>query len=377
MKNSEGELGYLSVTIEQNTISIPGLFGLNHSNRDFSQKEAWGKNCFNSSFPAALCAYLYQHNLDNIYLKLDSNLQVIHSTIDTSILYGIEPTSDNLFYAFENQFTPYQQYVIGNLPGVDLVTQSRDRGTCLQSIEIKLTALPDHTTCDLAEDNYGCEIVIRPDTIVYLACSIIDSFKGKLDLLKSILDLYPVSISDWTEPSSIIPHIPTMIDALDAIALSLLDYQKPLLMQPVWKTLGKSPKLAENCLDVFIWSDLAFTRLFINLVKSEIDTYGNSRSIARHTRTSIWLFKMIDDFSKHTTFNHRKIIDSLSYNTKNDKAFAVSGRVTQAYMKSPSLTKPRIRQSEIKNIILGGGQNLLSPERRFDAIVYNSSDLFD
>jgi HindVP restriction endonuclease len=55
----------------------------------------------------------------------------------------------------------------------------------------------------------------------------------------------------------------------------------------------------------------------------------------------------------------------------------VSGRVTQAYMKSPSLTKPRIRQSEIKNIILGGGQNLLSPERRFDAIVYNSSDLFD
>lgn len=365
------------MTIKQNTISTPGLFGLKHSNRDFRQKEAWGKNCFNSSFPAALCAYLYQRKLDNIYLKLDSNLQVIHSTIDTSTLYGIEPTSDNLFYAFENQFTPYQQYVIGNLPAVDLVTQSRDRGTCLQSIEIKLTALPDHTTCDLAEDNYGCEIVIRPDTIVYLACSIIDSFKGKLDLLKSILDTYPISIDDWTEPSSVILHIPKMIEALDAIALSLLDCQKPILMQPVWKTLGKSPKLAENCLDVFIWSDLAFTKLFVNLVKSEIDTYGNCRSIARHTRTSIWLFKMIDDFNSLSTFNHRKIIDSLSYNTKNDKAFAVSGRVTQPYMKSPSLTKPRIRQSEIKNIILGGGQNLLSPERRFDAIVDNSSDLFN
>ena len=292
-------------------------------------------------------------------------------------LYGVEPTSDHLFYAFENQFTPYQQYLIGNLPGVDLVTQSRDQGTCLQAIEIKLTALPDHTTCDFAEDSYGCEIVIRPDTIVYLACSIIDSFKGKFNLLKSILDLYPLSISDWTEPSNIIPYIPKMIDALDAITLSLLDHQKPLLMQPVWKTLGKSPKLAKNCLDVFIWSDLAFTRLFVNLVRSEIDTYGNCRSIARHTRTSIWLFKMIDDFSKNSTFNHGKIIDSLSYNTKNDKAFAVSGRVTQPYMKSLSLTKPRIKQSEIKNIILGGGQNLLSPERRFDAIVYNSSDLFN
>jgi HindVP restriction endonuclease len=177
-------VGYLAVKIEQNIISIPGLFGLNHSNRDFSQKEAWGKNCFNSSFPAALCAYLYQRNLDNIYLKLNSNLQVIHSTIDTSTLYGIEPTSDNLFYAFENQFTSYQQYVIGNLPGVDLVTQSCNLVTCLQSIEIKLIALPDHTTCDFTEDNYGCEIVIRPETIVYLAYIIIDSFKGKNPLGK-------------------------------------------------------------------------------------------------------------------------------------------------------------------------------------------------
>ena len=32
--------------------------------------------------------------------------------------------------------------------------------------------------------------------------------------------------------------------------------------------------------------------------------------------------------------------------------------------------------NEIKNIILGGGQNLLSPERRFDAIIVNSPDLF-
>ncbi|ONI39945.1 hypothetical protein AN639_01295 [Candidatus Epulonipiscium fishelsonii] len=33
--------------------------------------------------------------------------------------------------------------------------------------------------------------------------------------------------------------------------------------------------------------------------------------------------------------------------------------------------------NEIQNIILCGGQNLLSPERRFDAIISNSPDLFD
>lgn len=45
-------------------------------------------------------------------------------------------------------------------------------------------------------------------------------------------------------------------------------------------------------------------------------------------------------------------------------------------MSSKNLTHPRIKKSEIKNIILGGGQNLLSPERRFDAIIYNCPELF-
>jgi hypothetical protein len=148
-------------------------------------------------------------------------------------------------------------------------------------------------------------------------------------------------------------------------------------MQPVWKTEGKSPKLAENCLDVFVWSNLAFTRLFIDLAKVEIRLYGQVRSIARYTRTIVWLFRMLHDFSLNGSFNHRRIIDLLSYNTKNDKAFAISGRVSHVYMRSEALRRPRIQKQEIKRIILGGGQNLLSPERRFDAIIYNSPGLFD
>jgi hypothetical protein len=46
-------------------------------------------------------------------------------------------------------------------------------------------------------------------------------------------------------------------------------------------------------------------------------------------------------------------------------------------MRGEILTRPRITKGQIKEIILGGEQNLLSPERRFDAIVFNSPDLFD
>ena len=89
------------------------------------------------------------------------------------------------------------------------------------------------------------------------------------------------------------------------------------------------------------------------------------------------LFKMLYDFVKFGGIHHGKIIDGLSYNTKNDKAFAVSGRITHRFMKCEELTKPRITKEEIKNIVLGGGQNLLSPERRFDAIIYSSPELFE
>jgi hypothetical protein len=45
-------------------------------------------------------------------------------------------------------------------------------------------------------------------------------------------------------------------------------------------------------------------------------------------------------------------------------------------MACPRLIKPAIAKDEIQKIILGGGQKFLSPERRFDAILYFSTDLF-
>lgn len=351
----------------------PGLFGVTYSNRDFTQVETWGKNQFNSSFPAGLTNFLASKNLENIYICLDKDLKVIHQKISAEKLYGINPNSDDLFFSFESPFTPYQQLVIGSLPRVDLVTQLRSTGQCLKPIEVKLTALPDNSTCHLSDEYYGCEIVIRPDTIVYLACSIAVNFKDKQKELSKIIGNKFDSILDWTDGSSVWSYITEMITVIDKIILSVLDKQEPILLQPIWKTNGKSPKLTDNCLDVFVWSNFAFTQLFLDVARGELS--ANNR-ITRQIRTIIWLFKMLYDFSKQGQIDHHKIIDELSYNTKNDKAFSVSGRITHRYMSCVELTKPRIEKKEIKNIILGDGQNLLSPERRFDAIIFNSPELF-
>lgn len=353
----------------------PGLFGIIHSNRDFTDKGSWGKNQFNSSFPAALTAYIHSKGMGCKYLMLSNNLKIYHGFLNIEQFFGKKPTSDDLFYAFETQYSPYQQLIVGTLPRVDLVTQSRETGNCLAPIEIKLTALPDNTTCDLEEHKYGSEIVIRPDTIVYLACSIASKFSKNRDLLKNIFDEKYLQIEDWTEGLNVQPFLTKMIKDINSICLLMENKQKPLVLQPIWKTLGKSPRLAKNCLDVFVWSDLAFTRLFIDAANSEISR--GKTIISRQSRTVIWLFKMLYDFALNGQINHELVIDSLSFNTKNDKAFALSGKVTHKYMKSEELTKPRITKQDIKSIILGGGHNLLSPERRFDAIIFNSPELFD
>lgn len=351
----------------------PSLFGIHSSNRNFENKDSWGKNQFNSSFPAALAVYMEKCGFASVYLKLDENLKVTHNAITTSELYGIKTDSDDLFYSFESPYLPYQQFLIGSFPRIDLVTMDKTTGTCLRGLEIKLTAIPDNSTYDLPENRYGSELVIRPDTIVYLACSIVSHYRDNLKRLHLLIGDGFEAIEDWRDGTNILSSVTKMANAIDRIALERLAEQSPFVMQPIWKTQGKSPRLADNCLDVFVWSDLAFIQLFLDVARGELK---NLKTITRQVRTVVWLFKMLYDFSIHGQIDHAAVIDGLSFDTKNDKAFAINGKVTFPYMKSDFLTKPRITKKQIKDIILGGGQGLLSPERRFDAIIFNSPEIF-
>jgi hypothetical protein len=211
---------------------------------------------------------------------------------------------------------------------------------------------------------------VSSQTIVYLALGIAEVYRDERDVLIKLLD--GVKVNDWEEINDVLPHINIMGKAVDAALTAKRDQQLPFLMQPIWKTDGKSQVLAEQCFDMFIWSDFGFTRLFTNTAQRE-----NSKSITRNSRSVVWLYKMLSDFAHNGAIDFKSIIDRLTYNTKNDKAFAVSGAVTNPFMKCPQLTNPRINKNAIKEIILGGGQNYLSPERRLDAAILNTPGLFD
>lgn len=348
----------------------PSLFGIINSNRDYSKQEVWGKNQFNSSFPASLVAYLYSKKLDCVYVKIDKNNKIEHTKISAKDLFGMSPLDANTFYAFESVYTPFQQFYKGAIPRIDLVIQNMKTGICTKGLEIKLTALPDNSTCELKDHEFSCELVIRPDTISYLACSIAKLYVVNKSELKRIMSCFS-EVKQWENEKEIIEKYSIFLDFVDELAKLLYKNQEPLVLQPVWKTEGKNPRLADNCLDVFVWSNLAMIHLFTN------HAIEKPNRIGRTERTLVWLVKMLYEFVQTNQFNAEDIIDKLSFNTKNDKAFSVNGKVTHPMLKCKELTTPRVKKEEIKNIILGGGQNLLSPERRFDAIIYNSPELFE
>ena len=350
----------------------PTLFGIGgKSNKDFSEVSAWGKNSFNNCFPAALLCYMHSQAISPIYLVMDENLDVVHRKIDVSDAFATEADSESIFFSFEDAYAHNQKFVIGTLPRIDLVVMDTSNPSApgVRGLEIKLTALPDNSTCNFSDDKYSCELVIRPNTIVHLALSIISKYASQPQELFNILHPVCGEVTNWADEATLREMMSDFTGIIDKILLSHLDYQEPLVAQIVWKTAGKSARLHDNCLDAFLWSTFAFTRLFIDGAKQ-----GGKRFL-RRMRSVVWLVRMLYEFPKNGRIDYSQVLGTSS-SSQSDKAFSLNGRGTYPYLHCKELSEPRLKKGEIRNIILRGGEKLLSPERRFDAIIANSPELF-
>ena len=353
--------------------NTPALFGLNRSNtnKDFSQAKAWGKNSFNNCFPIALLCYMQSQNIAPVYLTLDKNWNIVREKIDVNSIFGHAYDSEDIYFAFEYTYGHNQQFVKGTLPRIDLVVMdnSNSESPWLRALEIKLTALPDNSTCNLSEEQYGCELVVRPNTITHLTLEIISQYaEHRSELLDNPSPIFQHNF-DWELKDSMLEEIPHIIQTIKTLLLAKIDGQIPFVIQPIWKTIGKSSRLHENCLDVFVWSTFGFAKLLLDTVEQ-----GRTRGFSRAKRAVLWIVKMLSDFATDGKIDPQTV--SVGFTKQTDKAFALSGRKTHPYMSCVELTHPRIKKTGIKNVILGQGEKLLSPERRFDAILVNSPELF-
>ena len=188
---------------------LPGLFGQKYSSRDYRYEDSWGKNQFNSSFPASLVAYMGSKGVNPIYICTNKKNEVVHKTINTTDLFGVNPLGEDAYYNYEAEYYPYEQfYYAAKKEKIDLVMINRSTEVAASGLEVKLTTLPDNTTKDLEESEYGSEIVVRSPTILFLACSICSCYnseKGK-NRLHSILNTIGSEIKNWSEIRQVLPH---------------------------------------------------------------------------------------------------------------------------------------------------------------------------
>lgn len=349
----------------------PALYGICNSNRTgdpSNRNNYWGKNQFNSAFPVSLACYMRDQGIPAVYLCLNEQLQVERTEISIEDVFNSTQTNRDLRFDFESKYAPYQQYSYDDISHIDLVIKHQDEW--LRALEIKLTVLPDSSTHNQNENRWGTELVIRPVTTWYGALGMAFSCNDNLARIREIMEPACHRIRQWENQHEVSANKFVLLSALSTFQREFHKRQQPFLLQPIWKTRGRTPILDENAFDIFVWSDFALCRTFLD--RSVAD-----RNVDRYMRSTVRLARMLYDISTRGLANIRTIYTEGSFEHQNDKEFALSGVVTRDYMSSPRLTTPIIPRDALKEIILGGGYRLLSPERRFDQTVYfGAAELF-
>lgn len=342
-----------------------GLFGISHSNRTVD--DHWGKNCFNSSFPAATANYMFAHDISAIYIKLDEvdgQLKVVSSTIPIKEVFNSGTRNlDELYFSFESVYQPYQQYSFDAVDGIDLVIKDTN-GNYLSPLEVKLTVLPTSATSNKPESEWGSELVVRSATTSYCALGMFDSVKDHAREVREIFEDACSSIQMWDNDYEMTHKMPQLIAAINQFEQAYLTHQKPLLMQTLWKTQGQSPILSDQAFDIVIWSDYAFSRLFIDGSDEPATT------MKRGMRASARMARCLWELSKSGKIRVVDIYRQMAFGNQTDKEFAVGGSQWRKYVTADRITNLALNKNVVNEIIEPGYIDRLMPERRFDQTLY-------
>jgi len=355
----------MSRATNTNSEKSSGLFGIKHSNR--SVEKHWGKNCFNSSFPTSVACYMLANNMPAMYNRLavvDGELCVEVSEISLRDVFNSDDfTFDELDFHFESRFEPYQQYSFDTIDGIDLVVKHTD-GNYFAPLEVKLTVLPDSTTYKKPESDWGSELVVRSATTSYCALGMFDSVKEDASEVRDIFEKACSDISSWTNDFEMSHKTAAVSECINTFQKRYLERQKPLIMQTLWKTQGQSPFLADNAFDIVVWSDYAFSRLFVDRALEVEPT------MSRHMRASAKLARCIWELSKSGKIKLAEIYRQMAFDNQTDKEFSISGQGWRKYISSERIAKPILSKDVIEEIIESGYIDRLRPERRFDQTLY-------
>ncbi|MCE9618607.1 MAG: HindVP family restriction endonuclease [Planctomycetes bacterium] len=356
----------------------PSLYGIGLSNR--RGDDLWGKNQFNGCFPAALACWMRDNRVSLLQVTADDGVRTEIVEVDAGEALATK-RADRPFYNFESPFEPYRDYLYDpeNIERADLVIGNASAsgtgiGDQLRPFEIKLTTVPDNTTLTKPECEWAPELVVRPSTTMHCALGLFHT--ASVDArtqLREIVEPICQNVNDWGHQQEMLALLPRVIERMQNLQACLAPFQTPLVLQPVWKTKGKSPHLADNAFDIFLWTDLALLRVVADRVNSQ----RNPGDISRHARALLRVWRILFEVTRVGRVQLANVFEQMTYGHQSDKEFALSGAITHSYLHHPRLLRPAVTKDRLRVIILNGGHERLSPERRFDqTVVLAAAEIF-
>lgn len=356
------------------------LYGLSNTNHDLNVEAGWGKNTFTNTFPVAAGQYLNgELGLDPVliqaYEKSDGKLGTQQVLTPWAEIIGADPKTAR--FDFEIPFKNYSALTAQNRnPEKSDVVVSDANGQQTRALEIKLTAVPDSSSAQKPFDEQSAEIVCRPPTIEQLAYSICMSYGANDDGRMAINNIilkhiqYPQQ-TNWTDETYMRGKVHLVNAVVEDIIRDGINKQLPAVLNVIWRTRGKRPVLEDNCFEIVSWTNFGFLMMFLDASRpGQAAPIGHALRISRPQRSLVWLVKMLYDYSTQKYLDRKDTFRTITFGAQTDKAGAFSGIVTSRYLKGKYLSKPRIPNSAVDDIVLDGGSAFLAPERRLDAAIY-------
>ena len=150
-----------------------------------------------------------------------------------------------------------------------------------------------------------------------------------------------------------------VIEAAENIIRNGVEEQTPLVVIAEWRTEGQTPRLDEHAFDVFVVTDMALLSVFTETAKNK------AKNISRPYRSVIWLVKSLYDYSVQHSLQFVDITTKLNFGLQSDKSASFTRRATEM-LDSDNFQRPRVKRTEVENILPPEAFKVLAPERRLD-----------
>ena len=340
---------------------VPLFFGIRDSN--IPPYAMWDRETFPKAISVALANYLGDNDIPLNYVAIDGRCSCNVEQITTSEVYGSSDTPfTELRFDFDSIYGPHLD-LASSVPESDLVVTDPRKGTS-RRLDILASVVPDASTRDLEPSRMGPEMTVRTNMLKSCALSMASSFIGERESVLEVLRdaVSDADISDW---ESISGCTGKMVEAIDRLESSNPGCQKPMLLQCMWRTEADGPVMDEDAMDIFVWSDFAFSRLFLESTRRPSDG-GPTRPL----RCAVRLFSIMLSILEGDHPDLDRIIMDTRYGIVGNREFMVNGKQSNRVMSCDRLVRPVLGASEIRCLASEGFEGMIAPERRLDTCMY-------